>query len=371
MMRPPVVSRTTIPSRLRLPSGRPLFWLIMLPVCAATGLLYAKIFGSPTVWPSLVYATAIGGLNIAFERGLLFGALQERIRRLPTLVYIPLAEAIYVGLTAFATAVVGVALWSTGLIGGRLSEAALLTPQIALYALVCSAILVFLVRVRDLIGADAFVALVTGRYHRPVAEERIFLFIDVIGSTAYAERHGDLKAQAFLGAFFATLADPVRRHGGSIDDYIGDMALITWPMAKGIRQSRCVACVFDVGAAIAEAESAWVAEFGRMPAFRAALHGGSVVTAEIGVDRHKISYFGDCVNTTARIESLCRSLDAPILISGDLLERLPGLPPGIVPQPQGEHALRGRDRSVSVVALASAAGLAASVRADARRRRIG
>ena len=57
----------------------------------------------------------------------------------------------------------------------------------------------------------------------------------------------------------------------------------------------------------AEAE-AWRARFGTVPRLRAALHGGSVVTAEVGVDRHKIAYFGDAVNVTSRIEALCRPL---------------------------------------------------------------
>ena len=53
-------------------------------------------------------------------------------------------------------------------------------------------------------------------------------------------------AQAYLGAVFAALAEPVRRNAGSTDDYIGDMAMITWPMARGLKDARCVACVFDV-----------------------------------------------------------------------------------------------------------------------------
>jgi adenylate cyclase len=36
---------------------------------------------------------------------------------------------------------------------------------------------IMLVRMRDLIGAEVFVNLLVGRYHRPVEEERIFLFV--------------------------------------------------------------------------------------------------------------------------------------------------------------------------------------------------
>ena len=103
------------------------------------------------------------------------------------------------------------------------------------------------------------------------------------------------------------MAEPVRRYGGAINDYIGDMAMLTWPLAAGAQEARCVACVFAFLDAVTRDAETWRRDFGEVPCFRAAFHGGEVVTAEIGVDRHKISYFGDVVNTTGRIEALCRS----------------------------------------------------------------
>ena len=204
---------------------------------------------------------------------------------------------------------------------------------------------------RDLIGAEVFRNILLGRYHRPVEEERVFVFLDLIGSTAYAQANGDLRAQAFLGAIFAALAEPVRRHGGSIDDYVGDMALITWPMKAGVMEGRCVACVFAFLDVIAAEAEAWQRDFGQVPAFRAAFHGGAVVTAEVGVDRHKISYFGDVVNTTGRIEALCRTLEASLLISSDLLDRIPSLPRGVRARSLGAHAVKGRGQMLAVLAL--------------------
>ena len=84
-----------------------------------------------------------------------------------------------------------------------------------------------------------------------------------------------------------------------------------------------------------------------------------MVAAEIGVDRHKISYFGDTVNMTARVETLCRELDAPILISAELLSHVETLPAGMRATDLGAHEVRGRDRPLAVVALARAASEAA------------
>jgi adenylate cyclase len=80
-----------------------------------------------------------------------------------------------------------------------------------------------------------------------------------------------------------------------------------------------------------------------------------VVTAEVGVDRHKIAYFGDVVNTTGRLEAMSRTLNAASVASTDLLDRLPGLPPGVTARPLGSHALRGRDEPIAIAALERAA----------------
>lgn len=342
------------------------FWILILVACGGAGLLYDLMFtnGSAPL-AGLIYGLAVGITTLAFDRGLILGGLQGRLRQLPVKIYVLAAELAYVLMIAGGIALGGFVVWSLGLTGDPLRDAIKITPRVLAYSLVVSAILVFVIRMRDLIGGEVFVNFLVGRYHRPVREERIFLFLDVVGSTAFAETHGDLKAQAYLGAVFAALAEPVRRNHGSTDDYIGDMAMITWPMARGLKNARCVACVFDVLDRI-EAESAlWQSRFGAVPRLRAGLHGGSIVTAEVGVDRHKIAYFGDTVNVTARIEALCRPLGTEILISDDLLARLPSLPEGIRARSLGAHALRGRGQPLAVSTLERDAPAPALGEADA------
>ena len=332
------------------------FWVLILVACGGAGLLYNVLFaGGATPLAGLAYGLSVGATTLAFDRGLILGGLQARMRRMPAKFYVPAAELTYVLMIAAGIALGGLVVWALGLTDDTLSNAVKITPRVLAYSLAVSALLVFVIRMRDLIGGEVFVNFLVGRYHRPVREERIFLFLDVVGSTAFAETHGDLKAQAYLGAVFAAMAEPVRRNRGSTDDYIGDMAMITWPMARGLKDARCVACVFDVMDRIESEADAWRARFGTVPRLRAALHGGSVVTAEVGVDRHKIAYFGDAVNVTSRIESLCRPLGTEILVSDDLLARLAHLPAGITARSLGAHALRGRGQPLSVSTLERAA----------------
>jgi adenylate cyclase len=187
----------------------------------------------------------------------------------------------------------------------------------------------------------------------------VFLFIDLVGSTSFAQEFGDLRAQQFLGALFAAFAEPVRRHRGTIDDYVGDAAIITWPMARGTKNGNSVKCVFAILDSIEADREKWLKNFGRVPQLRAALHGGPIITAEIGVDHHKITYFGDTVNTTARLETLCRTLDAPVLISGDLAKRVE-FDEDIQPEFLGMHAVKGRGQTLGVMALKRAANIPTS-----------
>ena len=290
---------------------------------------------------------------LLFERGAVFPVIRSRIRRLPMIPGVVLTEIAYLGMICLGGGVAGVVVEVTGLVVEPWANALFFAPVTLLYALVVSGVIITVDRARELIGTEMFRDILLGRYHHPVEEERIFLFLDLIGSTDYAQRHGDLRAQAFLSAIFAALADPVRRHRGAIDDYVGDMAMVTWPLATGVAQARCVACVFAFFDDVARDGERWRREFGQVPRFRAALHGGQVVTAEVGSDKHKIAYFGDVVNTTGRLEGLCRQLDAPVLVSADLMDVLPGLPPGVVVRPLGAHGLKGRGQSLRVFALDS------------------
>ena len=327
------------------------FVLAMAVLGAGAGLLYASIVQGSSREAGALYGLCIALAVSSFDRGLLLGRLQRRVRRLPTLFYIPATEAIYIVLVAIGHAIGGLLVWSFGFERGSLIDSALPSLQVLIYALVVSAVLVFVSRVRDLLGHQVFTNLLLGRYHKPVMEDRVFLFLDLVGSTAYARQHGDLRAQDYLSEIFTAIAEPVRLHKGAIDDYIGDMAMITWPRARGVTDARCIRCVFAILDTFAVDAEYWRNRFGQLPTFRAALHGGSVVTAEIGVDRHKISYFGDVVNTTARIETLCRELNASVLISRELLDHIPELPDVITVFSRGEHAVKEKDRRVEVLSL--------------------
>jgi adenylate cyclase len=212
----------------------------------------------------MIYGLFTASFVLAYESNLILGRLRRRIQLLPSVLYIVASEIVLVVLIALGNSVGGLVAWGVGQIRS-LRDAMMLPVQALVYSLIISAIFVFVMRLRSLLGAEIFRNLLLGRYHRPVTEERIFLLIDIVGSTAYAESCGDLRAQQYLGAIFAVFAEPVRQYRGAIDDYIGDMAMITWTRGRGERGAACIACLFAILDDIAGDAQSWRRRFGKVP----------------------------------------------------------------------------------------------------------
>ncbi|TCL70274.1 adenylate/guanylate cyclase domain-containing protein [Rhizobium sp. BK251] len=328
-------------------------WALIAIFIAGSGVLYDLLFASGTPIVGAIFALFIGMPILAFERKVFFRKLSRRMQKLPTLAYIAVELVAYIILMNIGFTLAGLLLWFVGRFEKAVWTDFLILPfNVLLYSLVMCGVLIFILRVRELLGRDVFLSMIVSRYRNPVKEERIFLFIDLVGSTPFAERYGDLRAQQYLSALFAEFAEPVRHSKGTIDDYVGDAAIITWPLERGIRDARCVKCIFDILNAIEDNAETWLQNFGQVPRLRAALHGGFVITAEVGIDHHKISFFGDTVNTTARLETLCRSLNRPVLISTDLANRMT-LPDTVQGEDLGSHAVKGRGQTLGVMALTS------------------
>jgi adenylate cyclase len=201
-----------------------------------------------------------------------------------------------------------------------------------------------------LLGGDVLVGLLTGRYHRPRHEERVFLFADLDGSTALAERFGELRYHTFLNRALVDLADPVQRHGGAIYQYAGDEVVVTWPLERGVQKGACLRCAMAIADAFAASSAAYEREFGAAPRFRLALHCGPVVAGEIGDLRREIVYTGDTVNTAARIEAAAKAGDHTLVVSADVLARAP-LPEGLSARSLGLQTFRGKDTALELFAV--------------------
>jgi len=211
---------------------------------------------------------------------------------------------------------------------------------------------IFLLQMSRLVGERTLRDIVFGRYHRSREEERFFLFVDIAGSTPLAERLGPDAVHRFLGEVFRLASDPIDEHRGEVHQYVGDEIVITWTVAEGRAGAGPVACFFAIERALARSAPEFEHEFGTVPRLRAALHGGPVITGEVGGSRRAIVYHGDVMNTTARIEQATRDLERQFLVSRDALERLGDLADFVL-EDLGLQRLRGRAAAMGVYAVAA------------------
>lgn len=181
------------------------------------------------------------------------------------------------------------------------------------------------------------------------------MFVDMKNSTTLAERLGHLKFSALVRDFMSDLTRPVLETRGEVSHYIGDEAVLTWQMRRGLTQSNVIRCFYLMESQIAKRADYYRAAYGLVPEFKAGAHCGMVVTTEVGEIKSEIVFHGDVLNTAARIPSLCNEFGHTFLISEDLAA-LVSPPPGSAFLPLGRHLLKGKVRELGILAVVPMVG---------------
>jgi adenylate cyclase len=209
--------------------------------------------------------------------------------------------------------------------------------------------------VKRLLGGDVVLALLSGRYYRPRTERRCFLLLDMVGSTALADRFGDRVYLGVLNRLLQAVTPVIARSGGEIYRYVGDAVIVSWPpRLEPVRAATAaLACAAGCIAQVRRDAPRFEATFGTAPALRAAIHLGPVIGAEIGTVKREISFVGDTMNTLARIEQAAREGGRAIVFSDDV-RAAAMLPQATRAEPLGEFTPRGKHASIGLYALEAA-----------------
>lgn len=327
----------------------------MVIASAFVGLAYAPILGSfldfevtfDRCWRFAAQGALLGGFLAFYQLVLSQTGAARWLRRLPLLVEIVGKGAVSTALIALALLLGAVLLFPERFEDGAMALSFLRDILFAFGAMLA---LQFVLVVRSVIGGRVLRNLILGRYYRPVREERIFMFLDIAESTAIAERLGDIGTQAMISHFFFDIAQVTAEFGGETHAYIGDEVIVTWPMAEGLRDNACLRCCLAIDERMDSLESIYRERFGFVPRYRIGLHGGPVVASVCGDDKREIVYFGDTVNTAARIEQYCKEIDRKLMVSASLYERLATMPI-IIAEPVGPVRLRGRAEDTALYAI--------------------
>ena len=173
------------------------------------------------------------------------------------------------------------------------------------------------------VGPTAGRRVLEGAIKRGMCEpiQAVIWFSDLRGFTELSESLPGAELLQFLNDYFGVMTEAVGRHGGEVLKFIGDGLLAIFPLQDGEAPAAAERALI----AAQEAEAGIRAcnedrrQAGASPIrFGLALHVGEVLYGNIGGEgRLDFTVIGPAVNLAARIESMCRTLDRQLLVSGD------------------------------------------------------
>jgi len=209
---------------------------------------------------------------------------------------------------------------------------------------------IFFIQLNKLLGPGVLLKFVSGRYHTPKIEQRVFMFLDLKSSTSIAETLGHHGYYSFLNDFIRDITDSVITTSAQIYQYVGDEIVLTWKTQKGIENSNCLHVFYSIQDRIEEVKEHYLSKYQTVPEFKAGAHCGEVISAEIGDLKKDIVYNGDVLNTTARIQGLCNQLNSPLLISSEL-SRLLHPSENFQTHSMGSIQVRGKSEPMELISV--------------------
>jgi len=196
-----------------------------------------------------------------------------------------------------------------------------------------------------MLGPGNLWKLLRGRFYTPHEENRIFMFLDLQSSTQLAEKLGHIKYSTLIQDCFNDLG-VVTENEAEIYQYVGDEVILTWKLEDGLRNQNCLNAYFNFRKQLDKRKSYYMQQYGCEPFFKAGMNEGVVTVTEVGKYKKEIAYHGDTINTAARIQGKCNEFNQPLLISGNLRQKLNG--GSVFFEKIGSIPLRGKEQAVDI-----------------------
>lgn len=175
------------------------------------------------------------------------------------------------------------------------------------------------------------------------------LFSDIRGFTSLSERMGIDESFSLINDYLAEMEPPIRKHGGFIDKFIGDAVMALFVEAPEGSVSAGIEMHHALREFNARAGS-------RTLEMGIGVHFGPAMLGTIGSSgRMETTVIGDTVNTASRLEGLTKPFQAPLLISGELVEHLEQ-PLAFSLREVGRARAVGKEKSTTVFEVLDARG---------------
>ncbi|MEM8853283.1 MAG: adenylate/guanylate cyclase domain-containing protein [Pseudomonadota bacterium] len=146
----------------------------------------------------------------------------------------------------------------------------------------------------------------------------VILFVDIRDFTGRAESMDPAALGAFLAKFRGEIGAAVGNHGGVVDKFVGDAAMVVFGLPQPTAQDAdsAVACGLDILARVAALSD--VDEAAGAPPLHVGvgIHAGAAFVGAIGDDmRLEFTVVGDVVNVASRVENATKAAHVPLLIT--------------------------------------------------------
>lgn len=168
----------------------------------------------------------------------------------------------------------------------------------------------------------------------------VIMFVDISSFTTLSEKWKPAFTSRVLDTFFTSVCENIP--GGKVSKFLGDAVLISFDNNTNAIKSGT--------ALVRKLEK----EFSKISEVKISasigIHSGDAYIGTIGnANRADFTMIGDSVNTTSRIQSLCKIYGEPLLISGDSMRGARDLMPSFFPL--DTVRVKGKKKAIDIFSI--------------------
>ena len=154
------------------------------------------------------------------------------------------------------------------------------------------------------------------------------LFSDVRGFTSISEALEPEELAELMNAYLTAMTEVIRKHGGTLDKYIGDAIVAFWgaPIENAEHARHAVLAALDMQTELQRLNQTFIAKGWPPLAVGIGINTGAMTVGDMG-SRIRLAYtvMGDAVNLGARLESKTKDYGVDIMVGAVTRERTPGI----------------------------------------------
>jgi class 3 adenylate cyclase len=155
--------------------------------------------------------------------------------------------------------------------------------------------------------------------------EITILFSDIRSFTTITEKNGAQEVVDFLNRHFNVMVSIIKKHGGTIDKFIGDaiVAMFGVPMDTEDKSARAVKAAIEMIQALSSVDCTdLILENGKYN-IGIGIHKGSAIIGNVGsMEKADYTAIGDVIGVAEELEALTKNYAGSILVSEDAMKRI-------------------------------------------------